>query len=122
MARKLPKVSTEIANPGGTMPQSVADTITYARSKSKQLCRVLYEIATDECNSTKDRVKAAEVLLDRGLGKAPVVNYTFTQNRGDNRAEVMELAREVLSMVNPDVAQIPSKTSESEVVEEDEPG
>lgn len=117
MARKLPKVSTEIANPGGSMPQSVAETITYARSKSKQVCRVLYEIVMDECTNPKDRIKAAEVLLDRGLGKAPVVNYTFTQNRGDNRAEVMELARAVLGMVNREPS---GEVADAEFVEEDE--
>lgn len=123
MARsKLPRVTAEVANPGGSMPHMVAETVNYARSKSKQMCKVLYELATDECASAKDRIRAAEVLLDRGLGKAPVVTYSFNEQRTDNRAEVMELARAVLSMVNQDVAALSEPVEDAEFEDDDESG
>lgn len=45
-----------------------ADSI--ARDHTEAALQTIYDVMTDECTENKDRLRAAETLLDRGHGKA----------------------------------------------------
>jgi predicted component of type VI protein secretion system len=59
-------------NPGGRTSAEKKELRAYAREFSKEAIDGLVSVLRDEKASEVAKVRAAEVLLDRGFGKAPV--------------------------------------------------
>ena len=66
-----------------------------ARSFTRRAVELLAEVLDNEDEATKNRIQAAQILLDRGWGRAPQsveINVTSTDN-------VRELSREALIQI-----------------------
>lgn len=78
-------------NPGG----KAKGVASYAREKSgkdgRKLINLLVKIASDASEKTGDRIRAAELVLERGWGKAPA----FAPIEGENPLELDDISREV---------------------------
>lgn len=82
-------------NPLG-VGKTVAAAITYARSKTKEALQVAEELMYDETVPPRDRLKAVEIILERGLGKAPQLSLTVdASDHGGTKKAVADLARQV---------------------------
>ncbi len=75
--------------------RTVAESLKYARSKSKDALRIAWVIANDDTARNQDRLKAIEIILDRGMGKP--VQLNITEDTGVSRETVTETARMLLS-------------------------
>ena len=69
------------------MAKAPIDIRSLARSHTETAIRTLAGIMGEPKCPPAARVKAAEVLLDRGWGKAP---QTMTVNRGDNAKDLSD--------------------------------
>lgn len=56
-------------NSGGGRPKIPDDIKTAFKEASKDACAVLCKIVNDDNAKDSDRIRAAEVILDRGFGK-----------------------------------------------------
>lgn len=87
-------------NPGG-VPREVINAIRFARSQTGPAIRVAVNIMMDKTEAARDRLKAVEIVLDRGLGKPPQLSYAVNvDDRTEEAKSVARLAREVLAVVN----------------------
>ena len=88
-------------NPGG-IPREIHQALRLARSRSGQAIQVAYNILMDKDEAARDRLKACEIVLERGLGKAPQLNYSINVDEGseESKAEVAILARQALAAIN----------------------
>lgn len=68
-------------NPGGR-PKGLARRVQEATEHGKTVIDVLVEILTNEKAKNADRIKAGEILLDRGFGKALGVVLTADAGAG----------------------------------------
>lgn len=83
------------ANPGGR-PKSVARVVALARQHTEEAIRNLAEIMGDPGQKGAARVKAAEVLLDRGWGKAPqTVEHKSPFNELDDETKLRAARRAI---------------------------
>ena len=84
------------ANPAGA-PKGVRDALLYARSKTKEALQIAVMIMMDDAAKDQDRLKACEIVLDRGMGK-PIqnnVNVSIT----DDRKTAALVARQALALL-----------------------
>ena len=87
-------------NPGKERIKAVAEALKYARSKSKDALRIAWVIACDDTARNQDRLKAIEIVLDRGLGKPVQLNITdeATLSKDDAAATARLLLNEMLAI------------------------
>ena len=86
----------ESGNPAGCN-KTVFEAITFARPKSKEALRVALTLMMDETVRAQDRLKACEIILERGLGKAPQLNLNVdATDTPAAKKTVNILARQVL--------------------------
>lgn len=68
MATKVESKALRLLKPGYT-PRKSRDIKEYAKIYSTEMIDVLVEIATDTENFPRDRIQAAEAVINRGYGK-----------------------------------------------------
>ena len=85
-------------NPGG-VSKVVQGALQYARSKSKEAMITLWCIACDDSAKNQDRLKAIELLLDRGLGKPAQMNLNVNADGSLTSQEIGMLARAVVKSI-----------------------
>ena len=91
-----PWVKGESGNPLGCSKE-VWNVIRNARGKSNEAIEIAYEIMCDDRIRAQDRLKACEIVLDRGMGK-PIqnnVNVSIT----DDRKTAALVARQALALL-----------------------
>ena len=103
------------ANPAGA-PKGVRDVLLYARSKTKEALQIAVMIMMDDAAKDQDRLKACEIVLDRGMGK-PIqnnVNVSIT----DDRKTAALVARQALALLrsgDADAIEVEIERAEEEV-------
>lgn len=76
--------------------KEVYEAIKFARSKTKEALMVALCLMADETVRPQDRLKACEIILERGLGKAPQLNLNVEAGDGPAaRKAVNVIARQV---------------------------
>lgn len=89
-----PWVKGESGNPLGCSKE-VWNVIRNARGKSNEAIEIAYEIMCDDRIRAQDRLKACEIILERGLGKAPQLNVTVDGDTKAGKNAVAVVARQV---------------------------
>ncbi len=69
----------KVLNPG-QMTRTKKHIKEYAKHYCEDMVNVLYEIATDDGNYARDRIAAAEAILNRGYGKPVDANKVESDN------------------------------------------
>lgn len=82
-------------------PAEITKVIRLARKYAPDAIETLFEIMTDPRSSKKVRVDAAQVLLDRAMGRAPQLqfNVDLDAQMEEDRAAVASMARQVFLAV-----------------------
>lgn len=90
------------------LSREVGEALRYARSKTKDALRVATALMMDNTVAAKDRLKACEIVLERGLGKAPQLNLNMEADGGQsNKKAVNVIARQVfLTLQRGDMAEL----------------
>jgi hypothetical protein len=86
----------EKRNPSG-VSKDVTEALKYARSKSKDALRIAWCIAVDESAKDQDRLKAIELVLDRGLGKPAQIQVNVDDREMPSQQAMSNTARELLN-------------------------
>lgn len=74
-----------------------------AKLKTPMAMRTLLVLMADDAVPAKERIHAAEVVLDRGLGKAAITTINIDAGTDDdNRQMASSLARDVLRQMTTD--------------------
>lgn len=89
-----PWVKGESGNPLGCSKE-VWNVIRNARGKSNEAIEIAYEIMCDDRIRAQDRLKACEIILERGLGKAPQLNVNVDGDTKAGKNAVAVVARQV---------------------------
>ena len=89
-----PWVKGESGNPLGCSKE-VWNVIRNARGKSNEAIEIAYEIMCDDRIRAQDRLKACEIILERGLGKAPQLNVNVDGDTKVGKNAVAVVARQV---------------------------
>ena len=89
-----PWVKGESGNPLGCSKE-VWNVIRNARGKSNEAIEIAYEIMCDDRIRAQDRLKACEIILQRGLGKAPQLNVNVDGDTKAGKNAVAVVARQV---------------------------
>jgi len=98
-----PWVKGESGNPLGCSKE-VWNVIRNARGKSNEAIEIAYEIMCDDRIRAQDRLKACEIILERGLGKAPQLNVNVDGDTKTGKNAIAVVARQVfLSIQKGDV-------------------
>jgi hypothetical protein len=107
----------EKRNPTG-LSKEVTEALKYAREKSKDALRIAWCIAVDESAKDQDRLKAIEIVLDRGLGKPAQVQVNVDDKDRLSQQALSNTARELLNeMVR---IREQANTYDTELVDEDQ--
>ncbi len=86
----------EKRNPTG-LSKEVTEALKYAREKSKDALRIAWCIAVDESAKDQDRLKAIEIVLDRGMGKPAQIQVNVDDGERLSREALSSTARELLN-------------------------
>ena len=89
-----PWVKGESGNPLGCSKE-VWNVIRNARGKSNEAIEIADEIMCDDRIRAQDRLKACEIILERGLGKAPQLNVNVDGDTKAGKNAVAVVARQV---------------------------
>lgn len=89
-----PWVKGQSGNPLGCSKE-VWNVIRNARGKSNEAIEIAYEIMCDDRIRAQDRLKACEIILERGLGKAPQLNVNVDGDTKAGKNAVAVVARQV---------------------------
>lgn len=107
----------EKRNPTG-LSKEVTEALKYAREKSKDALRIAWCIAVDESAKDQDRLKAIEIVLDRGLGKPAQIQVNVDDKDRLSQQALSNTARELLNeMVR---IREQANTYDTELVDEDQ--
>jgi hypothetical protein len=78
-------------NPGGKPKGIASEARRIAGTDARKFLKLLAKIAEDTSEKTSDRIRAAEIVIERGFGKAPA----FAPLEGENPLELDDISREV---------------------------
>lgn len=113
----------QTANPSGLSRPSM-DAIRYAREKSKTALITAMSIMVDEAAKNADRLKACEIILDRGLGK-PVqtsVNVSEDLDSALPYNVLMIHARKLYGLIRQAETEFEGDVLDVKVLQEEAPG
>jgi hypothetical protein len=107
---KGPDGKGKSGNPNGR-PRVVRQVVALAREHTEDAIETLVKIMMDDKAHTSARVRAAEILLDRGYGKAPQRIELNVQQWSDR--EVWDAAHAIMAKHNGEMPMLEAKEDET---------